>query len=354
MYIEHKDYLDFDDVLIKPTKTNIKSRSEVDLSINNCTDLIDNCIPIIASNMDTVGCFTMAKKLSSFGLMTCLHKYYSAQEYINFFENIDKSKIFYSVGVSNNDIEKLRKVYEFCGIKNVCLDVANAYIPQVLDTVNKIKEIVLESIIMVGNVATPDIIEDFAKNKISILKVGIGGGGVCTTRITAGVGVPQFSCITDCVLEAKRNNIKICSDGGCRTPADIVKSFAGGASMVMIGSLLAGYDECEGEWEYGYESKILENGVPQFTGEKVKKNLKFYGMSSRDAMEKYNGEVAEYRASEGKCVQVPYKGKVDDFIRQVLGGLRSCCSYTNSKTLKELHNNAIFIRVSNTHNNYFG
>lgn len=321
-YLGLVEKIDFNDVLIKPIKTSVESREQVDLFNKEL-----NAIPIIASNIDTIGCFSVAKKLASLNIITCLHKHYQAEEYIAFLCQIDQSKIFYSIGARQEDFQKLIKVYEHTGILNICLDVANAYIPQIGDICFKVRDLIPKSVLMVGNIATPDIIEDFGKYGVSIAKCGIGSGKVCKTRDMTGIGIPQLSCILDCVPEAKKYGIKICSDGGCRYPADIVKAFAAGSSMVMIGGMLAGADECEGEW--------INN----------KKQLKFYGMSSKEAMQKYAGGVANYRASEGDCIYVDNQGPIEEIIKSILGGIRSACTYTNAKNLEELHQNAIFVRT---------
>lgn len=350
MQIINEVKLDFDDVLLVPQKSTIKSRADVDLFTNGISDIIPNVIPVIASNMNTVGCFSVCKALNELGLMTCLHKHYQPKQYVDFFDSLKvKNNVFYSLGISDNDIQKMRDVYEQCGIKNICLDVANSYIPQTLEVVNKIKKYIPDCVLMVGNIATPDIIEDFAKCGVSILKVGIGSGRNCSTRLVAGIGIPQFSCVVECSEEAARYGIKTCSDGGCRHVSDVVKAFAGGASMVMLGAMLSGHKECEGDWVEEPEFTYNEKKIPFLTGNTKKKYLIHYGMSSREAMEKYNGGVAEYRASEGICTKIPYKGDIKDTVLQILGGLRSACSYMNASTLKDISNKAKFVLCNRTH-----
>ena len=349
--------LDFDDVLIKPCKSNLRSRNEVNLFANKIENYFGRVVPLIAANLDTVGTFSMAKALFDFNCMTCLHKHYETSQYINFFNSItpdQKKLIFYSVGANSKDLGKLKSVVNEVEINNICLDVANAYSPIILETVEKIKKIVGKNIIlMVGNIATPEIIEDFNKMNVHFIKCGIGSGAVCTTRKVAGIGVPQFSCILDCVKEATKYGIHICSDGGCRYPSDVVKAIAGGSSMVMLGSVLSGHEECEGEWEEEGEV-IWEKGKPPLaTGKFIKKNMIFYGMSSKEAMNKYHDGVADYRASEGKCVKVPYKGNVQHTIKEILGGIRSACAYVGAKNLVDLEKCSSFIRVNRTHNVFY-
>lgn len=354
MHIEEK--FDFSDVLIKPKRSNVSSRSQVDLIYNNCNEDFGKAIPIIAANMDGVGCFSVAKALAKYNMMTCLIKHYSVEEYIDFYNTLNSKVaklIFFSLGANEKDLEKLSKVSKKVFLPNICLDLANAYTPVVGEYLNKIRKISPKSLLMVGNIATPEIIEDLSKFDVSYIKVGIGSGSVCTTRIKTGVGIPQLSCIADCLSEANRLGIKICSDGGVTCPGDVVKAFGAGASMVMVGGLFAGCDECEGDWEYELEPGEDQDGNYEWVeGKKVA--LNFYGMSSQKAMEKYSGGVAEYRASEGKSAKVLYKGPIKDTVQDILGGLRSACSYVGAFTLKDLHPNTTFVKVYRTHNQVFG
>lgn len=332
--------LDFNQVLILPKPTDIASRNDVDLFTNKIQNIHPSTIPIIAANLDTVGTFSMAKELLSYNVMTCLHKHYTDEEYISFFKtlsNEQKNKIYFSTGITESDFQKLKIVYQYSNIRNICLDVAHCETPYVYNHIDKIKNIIPNINLMVGNIATPDSIETFANLNVKILKCGIGSGALCTTRLMTGVGVPQLSANLECAQEAKRFGIHICSDGGCVYPADIVKALGCGASVVMIGSMLAGTDECEGQW-------VEENG---------KRFLISYGMSSSTAMKKHGSELKHYRASEGRTVKVQHKGPVSSIVQQILGGIRSACSYTNSHNLIEFPNNVDFIQVNSTHNNMF-
>ena len=333
-----KEGLDFQDVLIVPSDYRNddapNSRAEVDLLNNNCTTLFGQNIPVIAANMNAVGTFSIAKALFKFKMMTCLMKHYSAKEYIDFYNScsIDEQKLlFYSIGANQDDILKLKEVTQSINLPNICLDVANAYTNGIIEYINQINEIAPNSILMVGNIATPGIIEKFSKYKVSILKCGIGSGSVCKTRMVAGVGVPQFSAIKDCVEEAKKYNIKICSDGGIKETGDISKAICIGADLVMIGGLIAGHEECEGEWEYDGHKK---------------NRLKFFGMSSHEAQEQFNGGLSDYRASEGECRWIPNKGNIADLCKEIRGGLASACTYIGARNIKDMGKCAEFVRVN--------
>lgn len=368
--------LDFDDVLIKPKRSKLTSRSEViierDFTFPHSHRKI-NCVPLMAANMDTVGTIEMAKAFSKYKAITCLHKHHDIESLINLYtDNVqNKELIFYSTGTSANDLMKLNKVYssilEKNGyIPNICVDVANGYSEKFVRTVSGIRKQYPEIIVMAGNVVTPEMTEELIfHGGVDIVKVGIGPGSVCTTRLKTGVGYPQLSAIMECADAAHGLNGHICGDGGCKTPGDICKAFGGNSDFVMLGGMLAGTDCCEGEWEYEYRCAIVDNdnivrqewwqpNDPGYTTqEKRKKTLKFYGMSSKEAMTKHNGGVADYRTSEGKCVSIPYKGTTEDTIKDILGGIRSACTYIGAKSIKDFSKKTIFIKVNNTHNKVF-
>jgi len=349
MRIDTDPKLDFSDVLLRPKRSELSSRKDVDVRrtivMPHSKHHFDG-VPIIAANMDTIGTFEMANELSKFDVSCALHKHYPAKDLINHYRYISaKSWHFYSLGVIDKDLEKFKKVYAEVKddlhhpIKGVVIDVANGYSTKFLDFVKRFRNDYPELTIMAGNVVTGEMTEDLIYHGgADIVKVGIGPGSVCTTRKMTGVGYPQLSAIIECADAAHGVGGHICADGGCTVPGDIAKAFAGGADFVMLGGMLAGHDECQG--------KIIEtNG---------KKYIEFYGMSSDTAMKKHHGGVAEYRASEGKTVMVPYRGPVEDTIKEILGGLRSACTYTGSKTLKELPKRATFILVHRQLNTVFG
>lgn len=362
--------LDFDDVLIKPKRSNLKSRSEVDLNRTFAfphSSRTLSCVPIMAANMDTTGSIAMAETLSEYDCITCLHKHYDKSVLLNYFANYNPYT-FYSTGISENDLFKLTSIFdelhtrrEF-GLPNVCIDVANGYTEQFVETIKKIRDWYPDIIIMAGNVVTPEMVEELIfHGGVDIVKVGIGSGSVCTTRLKTGVGYPQLSAVMECADAAHGLNGHICSDGGCKIPADVCKALGGNADFVMLGSMLAGTDCCSGEWQYEYKCCVKDsNGEiwwqpsdPGYKTEKRKIALKFYGMSSKEAMNKHSGGVADYRTSEGRCVTIPYKGTTEDTIKDILGGVRSCCTYVGASKIKDLPKTTTFTLVNNTHNRIY-
>jgi GMP reductase len=324
-----------------------------------------NGIPIVAANMDTTGTFAMTKSLQKFKAITCLHKHYKIDDYLdNELVPLDTNYCWHSMGINNDEIDKLKQVWHNTGIvPNICIDVANGYTDNFVDFCSKIRETFgTHPIIMAGNVCTPEMVQELILHGgVDIVKIGIGPGSACTTRLKTGVGYPQLSAIIECghaahglKSEDKRMGL-ICADGGCRTPADVVKAFAANADFVMLGGMFAGADECEGEWEYEYQSKAAglvgpfwQPFDPGYNTEKRKKKLTFYGMSSHKAQEKYGG-IKNYRASEGRTLSVSYKGHVSDIMLDILGGIRSACAYVGADSLKDLPKCAEFIRVNRTH-----
>lgn len=348
MHIEESVKLDFKDVLIRPKRSTLGSRSEVDIRrefVFHNSGKKYYGIPIIAANMDTTGTIEMARALGRHGLSVALHKHYSVEELIAFFrslpaDDLPSSTAFYSMGIGKTDYEKFMAVMAQAGdaIEYVCIDVANGYTESFINFVKKIRDSFPDLVIMAGNVVTGDITEELILAGADIVKVGIGPGSVCTTRKMTGVGYPQLSAIIECADAAHGLGGEICADGGCVVPGDLAKAFGGGSDFVMLGGMLAGHDESAGE--------LVERD-----GKKFKQ---FYGMSSRTAMEKYAGGVAQYRASEGKAVLVEYRGPVADTLQDVLGGVRSACTYVGAHKLKELTKRTTFIRVTQQLNEVFG
>ncbi|MBS1197403.1 MAG: guaC [Proteobacteria bacterium] len=344
MRIEEDLKLDFKDVLIRPKRSTLTSRSEVDISREYLflhSGLKYQGIPIIAANMDTVGTFEMARALGRHQLSVALHKHYGEQELSNFFhEHCALAPTFYSMGITRADYDKFCRVREQTGesIRYVCVDVANGYTKSFVDFIHKLRKAEPHITIMAGNVVTGEMTEELILDGVDIVKVGIGPGSVCTTRKMAGVGYPQLSAIIECADAAHGLGGLICADGGCTSPGDIAKAFGGGADFVMLGGMLAGHAECGGEL-------IEQNGV---------KKARFYGMSSCMAMDKYAGGVAAYRASEGKEVLLDYRGAVEKTLQDILGGVRSACTYVGARKLKELSKRTTFIRVSRQLNEVFG
>ncbi len=344
MRIEYDLKLGFKDVMIRPKRSTLKSRSQVNLDREFKflhSPFTWEGVPIMAANMDTVGTFQMAKVLASKKLFTAIHKHYSINEWNEFFINSPKgieNFIAISTGTGKKDSEKLAETFSFNPqLKFICIDVANGYSEHFANFVKKTREQYPDKVIIAGNVVTGEMVEELLLSGADIVKVGIGPGSVCTTRVKTGVGYPQLSAIIECADAAHGLGGQIISDGGCTTPGDVAKAFGAGADFVMLGGMLAGHDESGGE--------IIErNGKPY---------RKFYGMSSSTAMEKHVGGVAEYRASEGKTVEVPYRGNVESTLQDILGGLRSTCTYVGAQRLKELTKRTTFIRVAEQENRIY-
>ncbi len=344
MRIEEELKLDFSDVLIRPKRSTLTSRSEVDISREFVFLHTGNkyCgVPVIAANMDTIGTFEMAAALGKHQLAVALHKHYKEAELVRFFKGLAAdATVFYSMGITKADYDKFRRVKKASGsaIRHVCVDVANGYTKSFVDFLRKLRQTFPDITIMAGNVVTGEMTEELILDGADIVKVGIGPGSVCTTRKMAGVGYPQLSAIIECADAAHGLGGLICADGGCTSPGDIAKAFGGGADFVMLGGMLAGHDECA-------DDIVERDGKPM---------RRFYGMSSEAAMDKYAGGVAEYRAAEGKEVLIDPRGPVDHTIRDILGGLRSACTYVGARKLKELSKRTTFVRVARQLNEVFG
>ena len=346
MRIEEDVKLDFKDVLIRPKRSTLSSRKEVDISREYRfirSGKAFNGVPIIAANMDGVGTMAMANSFAENGngLTVALTKHYSKEELIAYLEKNGGDQVWYSIGVAQPDQDKLAEVIKAVPgvIQKVCIDVANGYSETFVNFVRSARDRFPDLTIMAGNVVTGEMAEELILSGADVVKVGIGPGSVCTTRKMTGVGYPQLSAIIECADAAHGLGGLVCSDGGCTVPGDIAKAFGAGADFVMLGGMLAGHDECEGD--------IVENE----RGDKV---VRFYGMSSSTAMKKHAGGVAEYRASEGKTVEVPYRGSVHNTLQDILGGVRSACTYVGARRLKELSKRTSFVRVTQQLNTVFG
>ena len=343
MRIERDLKLTFDDVLIRPKRSTLVSRSDVDLVREfkfRHTKGIWSGIPIVAANMDTTGLFSIARVLQGHRMLTCTQKFYSTREFSEAWEEgVDPECIAVTCGSTNESFSLLkRKMATNKDLKMICIDVANGYREVFLQFVRKVRKEFSDKIIIAGNVATREMTEALILAGADIVKVGIGPGSVCTTRKVAGVGYPQLSAISECADAAHGLNGHVMSDGGCSSPGDVSKAFAAGADFVMLGGMLAGHDESGGE--------VNDDG----SGSKYKS---FYGMSSSKAMETHYGEIAEHRAPEGKEVRVPYRGALEVTLQSILGGLRSACSYVGARRIKDLPKCTTFIRVSMTTNEVF-
>lgn len=339
MRIDNEVKLDFKDVLIRPKRSILKSRSEVNIQREfhfKNADKNWKGVPIIAANMDHTGTLEMAKVLSEHGVLTALSKFISAEECSSASKQVLQHS-FISAGLGDNAISYLEEVMGMVDCPFICLDVANGYSQPFVDFVKAVREAFPTKVIMAGNVVTGEMVEELVIAGADIVKVGIGPGSVCTTRKKTGVGYPQLSAIIECADAAHGLKGHVCADGGCTVPGDVAKAFAAGADFVMLGGMLSGHDECLGD-------VFEDNG---------RKAMRFYGMSSAEAMENYHGGVAKYRAAEGKSVNVPYRGKVEETVLEILGGIRSTCTYVGAERLKELSKRTTFIRVTQQLNEVF-
>jgi GMP reductase len=346
MRIESDVKLDFKDVLIRPKRSTLGSRNDVDVNrtfrfLHTGTEW--NGFPLIAANMDVTGTMAMARALGKRGALTALHKHYPEDELVKFFAGADGVHAFYSLGALNADLAKLAAVRKRAKPRLLCIDVANGYFEKFLDVVKQVRDDNPDSVIMAGNVVTGDMTEALILAGADIVKIGIGPGSVCTTRRVTGVGYPQLSAIIECADAAHGLKGQVCADGGCTSPGDVAKAYGAGADFVMLGGMLAGHDECAGEIRYELRD-----------GKKVAVGMTFYGMSSETAMKRYAGGVAHYRASEGKTVETPYRGPVDNTMAEIMGGVRSMMTYIGAIQLKEVSKRTTFVRVTAQTNDVFG
>jgi len=343
-FVDTEVKLDFKDVLIRPKRSFLSSRSQVSL---DRTFTFPNSkqewtgVPLIAANMDTIGTFQVAEVLAKKKCITAIHKHYTIDEWKEWAAGKGHDILQYvavSTGILQKDIDKLAELLkQVPGVKMICIDVANGYSEAFVQCIRDVRKRWPDVTIMAGNVVTKEMTEELIFSGADIIKVGIGPGSVCTTRKQTGVGYPQLSAVLECADAAHGLGGRIVSDGGCTCPGDLCKAFGGGADFVMLGGMLAGHDECGGE--------IVEENGSFF---KI-----FYGMSSDTAMKKHAGGVAEYRSSEGKTVKVPYRGPIEETIRDCLGGVRSACTYVGASELKEMERRTTFIRVTQQLNTVF-
>jgi GMP reductase len=377
MRLEEDIKLDYKDVLIRPKRSTLKSRKQVKLLRGftfrnyvpdfpeNIDDVHCTGIPIMASNMDGVGTFEMADTLAKKSIFTCLVKTYSADELIEFFNTDDylrTNHVAMSIGTSDDDWCKLQSVIACAdgNLKYVCMDIANGYSEHFAQHVKKVRDAFPHIVIIAGNVVTGEMTEELILNGADIIKVGIGPGSVCTTRIQTGVGYPQLSAVIECADAAHGLGGHIIADGGCTCPGDVAKAFAAGADFVMLGGMLAGHDEGGGEviekfyktGEWVKDVMTIDTIERTSWSDKIelKKFVKFYGMSSDAANTKHFGGLKDYRSSEGREVLVPYRGSVLDTVQDLLGGIRSTCTYAGAMKLKQLSKCTTFVRCTQQFN----
>lgn len=344
MHVDTDLKLGFKDVLIRPKRSNLKSRAQVALD-RPYTFLHSRRtwtgVPIIAANMDTVGTFAVADVLAGHNMLTAIHKHYGLEAWDGFLKGRDEdiySRIMVSTGTTRDDFARLGKILaNHPLLEFICIDVANGYAQAFVEFVRKVRSAFSDKTIVAGNVVTGEMVEELLLSGADIVKVGIGSGSVCTTRVKAGVGYPQLSAVIECADAAHGLGGRIISDGGCTCPGDVAKAFGGGADFVMIGGMFAGHDESGG--------KLVERDGMRYK--------QFYGMSSGTAMTMHAGGVAGYRATEGKMVEIPYRGPIAETVREILGGVRSACTYVGALALKELTKRTTFIRVLEQENRTF-
>lgn len=344
MRVETDVKLGFKDVLIRPKRSTLNSRALVDLE-RDFTFLHSKRrwrgVPIIAANMDTIGTFEVAEVLAAHKMLCAVHKHYSSEAWDAFLVRQDASiyeRIMISTGTTDEDFARLGRIFaRHPELSFICIDVANGYAEAFVAFVASVRQAYPDKTIVAGNVVTGEMVEELLLSGADIVKVGIGPGSVCTTRLKTGIGYPQLSAVIECADAAHGLGGRIISDGGCKVPGDVAKAFGGGADFVMLGGMLAGHDECGGE--------LVDRGGQQYK--------LYYGMSSETAMNKHAGGVAGYRASEGKTVEVPYRGHLAGTVNDLLGGLRSTCTYVGAAALKELTKRTTFIRVMEQENTIF-
>ena len=344
MRINFDAKLNFEDVLLQPKRSTLSSRKDVDMTRNftfRNSGKQMNFLPIFASNMDGVGTFSMAKVLQDYKMMTVITKSTSVDQWK---EAVGSGVRLQSVSVCTGtnvmwdkeaqDWKTMQEVLtSYPDIKMITVDVANAYHQNMVDFIKKVRDEYPEKVIIAGNVVTPEMTEELIINGADVVKIGIGPGSVCTTRTMTGVGVPQFSAILDCADAANGVDGHIMADGGCVYPGDIAKAFGGGAHMVMIGGMLAGHNESEMEVVDG--------------------KREFYGMSSDRAREKHGRRKDGYRGNEGRHIELPDRGPVRDTVEDILGGVRSACTYIGARRLKDMPKCASFVTTHNVINRIY-
>ena len=343
MRIEQDVKLDYKDVLFKPKRSKLESRRDVDLtrtfkfhnSGNEWTG-----VPIMSSNMDGVGTFAMAKVLQDHKMITVMRKHYSVEDWTKNAKGVKMKYLSVCTGTGviwdpdAKDFATMQAVLAmYPDIKFITVDVANAYHENYADFIARLRDQYPDKTIIAGNVISAEMTEELIIKGADIVKCGIGPGSVCTTRLMTGVGVPQLSGIIECADAANGIGGHIIADGGCVYPGDVAKAFGAGAHFVMLGGMLAGHDESEGE---------VVNG-----------KIQFYGMSSDAAMATHGTRKDGYRGAEGKVVQLPHKGPVDPTIIEILGGVRSTCTYIGAKRIKDMPKCTTFVRCTQQVNQVF-
>ena len=359
MRIDNEIKLYYKDVLIRPKRSMLKSRKDVDLKrtykFRNSGKTWKG-IPVMASNMDGVGTFEMAYTLSRLDLFTCLTKHHSPKDWHNCFMG-NPNICAVSVGTNREEYKKAKEILISNDLSWICIDIANGYSEHFVDFVRTVRKDMPGINIIAGNVVTADMTQELILAGADVVKVGIGPGAVCTTRIQTGVGYPQLSAVIECADAAHGLGGHIIADGGCTCPGDVAKACGAGADFVMLGGMLAGHKEGGGDLSLKMfrtgECEVSDSGERLGPVYEEKQFTSFYGMSSDTAMKKHAGGVASYRSSEGRTVEVPYRGNVKDTIEDLLGGLRSTCTYVGADSLKQLSKCTTFVRCTQQFNQTF-
>ena len=343
MRIEQDIKLDYSDVLFKPKRSTLTSRKDVDLTrtfkfYNSKKEWTG--VPIMASNMDGVGTFEMAKVLQEHKMITVMRKHYTVDDWTKNAKGVKMKYLSVCTGTGviwdpdAPDFATMKAVLAmYPDIKFITVDVANAYHENYADFISRVRDAYPDKTIIAGNVISAEMTEELIIKGADIVKCGIGPGSVCTTRLMTGVGVPQLSGIIECADAANGIGGHIIADGGCVYPGDVSKAFGAGAHFTMLGGMLAGHDESEGE---------VVNG-----------KIQFYGMSSDAAMATHGTRKDGYRGAEGKVVELPHKGPVEATVVEILGGLRSTCTYIGAKRIKDMPKCTTFVRCTQQVNQVF-
>lgn len=315
----------FDDVLLIPSYNHHESRRVVSIANTDRTNKLSLDLPIISSNMDTITEAAMANFMSSKGAIGALHRFMSIENNVKEFKQCN-NKVFVSVGCTHTELQRAEALRD-AGANYFCVDVAHAHAKYVGKTLKSLRQMLADRCIMAGNVATYAGADYLASCGADIIKAGIGGGSVCSTRIKTGFGVPMLTCIQDCA----RSDRSIVADGGIKTSGDVVKALAFGADFVMLGGMLAGTAPTPGQ--------VIEK-------EKGIQVKRYRGMASREAQEDFLGEMHEWKTAEGVATEVPYQENTDEIIADIIGGLRSGLTYAGSDTISELQRKLNYVTVT--------
>ncbi len=317
--------LTFDDVLLVPAYNHHESRRIVDISNSDRLKKLTLALPVMSSNMDTITESKMANFMHEKGGIGVLHRFLSIEDNIEQFKAC-LGNTFVSIGCTDAELERAEALKD-AGADFFCVDVAHAHAKYVGKTLKKLRELLGSRCIMAGNVATYAGADYLASCGADIIKAGIGGGSVCSTRVKTGFGMPMLTCIQDCA----RADRSIVADGGLRTSGDVVKALAFGADFVMIGGMLAGTDPTPGD------------PITKEDGSKIKR---YRGMASREAQENFLGQLQEWKTAEGVSTEVPCNSNQDAIIADIVGGLRSGLTYAGADTISELQRKLNFVQVT--------